>query len=37
MTKLPNTENLILEYSHGWLDIWFNNIQTRNALTESQK
>ena len=35
MTKIPNTKNLILEYSHGWLDVWFNNIQTRNALTES--
>ena len=35
MTKLPNTENLTLEYSHGWLDVWFNSIQNRNALTES--
>ena len=35
MKKLPNTKNLILEYSDGWLDIWFNNIQNRNALTES--
>ena len=35
MTKIPNTENLILEYSHGWLDVWFNSIQNRNALTES--
>jgi len=35
MKKLPNTENLILEYSDGWLDVWFNSIQNRNALTDS--
>jgi len=34
MKNLPNTENLILEYSHGWLDIWFNSIENRNALSD---
>ncbi|OUW78300.1 MAG: hypothetical protein CBD77_04750 [bacterium TMED217] len=35
MKKFSNTENLILEYHDGWLDIWLNRIEIRNALTES--
>ncbi|SVD39010.1 uncharacterized protein METZ01_LOCUS391864, partial [marine metagenome] len=35
MKQFPNTENLILEYTDGWLDIWFNRIENRNALTDS--
>ena len=33
--NFPKTENLILEYTGGWLDIWFNRIENRNALTDS--
>jgi len=33
--NFPKTENLILEYTDGWLDIWFNRIENRNALTDS--
>ena len=35
MKKFSNTENLILEYHDGWLDIWLNRIEIRNALTDS--
>ena len=34
MKHLPKTENLILEYTDGWLDIWFNRIENRNAITD---
>ena len=34
MTNLPNTENLILELHQGWLTIWFNRPDNRNALSE---
>ena len=30
----PNTENLILELHQGWLTIWFNRPDNRNALSE---
>jgi isohexenylglutaconyl-CoA hydratase len=33
MKYFPKTENLILEYTDGWLDIWFNRIENRNAIT----
>jgi len=32
MTDLPATENLILEPDDGWLTIWFNRPESRNAL-----
>ena len=33
MTTLPETENLILERDGGWLTIWFNRPDNRNALS----
>lgn len=34
MTNLPATEKLILELENGWLTIWFNSPENRNALSE---
>ena len=34
MTNLPNTEKLINELEDGWLTIWFNSPENRNALSE---
>ena len=34
MTDLPKTENLILDLSQGWLTLWFNRPDNRNALSE---
>jgi len=31
---LPNTKNLILEQKQGWLTIWFNRPDNRNALSD---
>ena len=33
MTKLPETKSLVLELSNGWLTIWLNTPQNRNALS----
>jgi isohexenylglutaconyl-CoA hydratase len=33
MTNLPKTENLLLELDAGWLTIWFNRPDNRNALS----
>lgn len=33
MTDLPETECLILEPEDGWLSIWFNRPESRNALS----
>jgi len=33
MTNLPQTKNLILDLSNGWLTIWLNRPNSRNALT----
>lgn len=33
MTKLPQTEKLILDLDNGWLTIWFNSPENRNALS----
>ena len=33
MTNLPQTKNLILDISNGWLTIWLNRPNSRNALT----
>ena len=33
MTTLPKTSNCILELSDGWLTIWFNRPEKRNALS----
>ena len=35
MKNITSTENLIVQSSNGWLDIWLNQIENRNALTES--
>ncbi len=35
MNTLPHTENLLLEQDNGWLTIWFNRPETRNALSEA--
>ena len=35
MTTLPHTEKLILELKNGWLTIWFNTPENRNALSET--
>lgn len=34
MAHLPATQKLILDLNDGWLTIWFNAPQTRNALSE---
>ena len=34
MTILPKTENLLLEQEAGWLTIWFNRPDNRNALSK---
>lgn len=34
MNALPNTPTLELELSKGWLTIWLNQIEKRNALTD---
>jgi len=33
MTNLPQTKNLILDLSNGWLSIWLNRPDNRNALS----
>ena len=35
MKNITSTENLIVQFSNGWLDIWLNQFENRNALTES--
>ena len=34
MTDLPESKRLILEQDDGWLRIWFNRPDTRNALSD---
>lgn len=34
MTNLPDTNKLILELEGGWLTIWFNSPENRNALSD---
>ena len=34
MTTLPKTENILLENDNGWLTIWFNRPDNRNALSK---
>ena len=34
MSNLPETQNLVLEQSGGWLTIWFNRPEARNALSK---
>ena len=36
MDKLPDYKALDLELSGGWLDVWFNNPETRNPLTDAR-
>ena len=33
MTELPDTEKIITELNKGWLTIWFNSPENRNALS----
>ncbi|MEO9467950.1 enoyl-CoA hydratase-related protein [Parasphingorhabdus sp.] len=35
MTDLPKTETLELELQQGWLTIWFNQPENRNALSDA--
>ena len=35
MTNLPETETLELELKNGWLTIWFNQPENRNALSDA--
>jgi isohexenylglutaconyl-CoA hydratase len=35
MTKLPETKTLELELKQGWLTIWFNQPDNRNALSDA--
>lgn len=35
MIQLPETEHLLLEPADGWLRIWFNRPEARNALSEA--
>jgi len=35
MKKLPETTKIINEVTEGWLTIWFNSPQNRNALSET--
>lgn len=34
MTKIPETSTLLLEQSDGWLTIWLNRPEARNALSQ---
>jgi isohexenylglutaconyl-CoA hydratase len=34
MTDLPKSDNLILDLNQGWLTIWFNRADNRNALSQ---
>lgn len=34
MTKLPITKKLDLDLDAGWLTIWFNSLENRNALSD---
>ncbi len=34
MTTLPDTKTLILDLDRGWLTIWFNTPENRNALSD---
>ena len=34
MSKIPSTENIISELENGWLTIWFNRVEKRNALSK---
>ncbi|MBT4018988.1 MAG: enoyl-CoA hydratase/isomerase family protein [Alphaproteobacteria bacterium] len=34
MTNLPETKNLVLDADAGWLTIWFNRPESRNALAQ---
>ena len=34
MINLPKTENILLEQDAGWLTIWFNRPDNRNALSK---
>ena len=34
MTNLPKTKNILLEQDAGWLTIWFNRPDNRNALSK---
>ena len=34
MSILPQTDNLLLESDEGWLTIWFNRPEARNALSQ---
>ena len=34
MTKLPNTQSVECELDQGWLTIWFNRPEKRNALSD---
>lgn len=35
MKNFPKTDNLLIEYSNGWVTIWFNQIKNRNAITNN--
>ncbi len=35
MTTLPQTDALDLDLTGGWLTIWFDQVDTRNALTDA--
>jgi len=34
MVKLPKTTKILNDLDNGWLSIWFNSIENRNALSE---
>ena len=34
MRELPKTKNCILEFDNGWLTIWFNRPEKKNALSD---
>ena len=35
MKNFPKTDSLLIEYSNGWVTIWFNQIKNRNAITNN--
>ena len=35
MKNFPKTDGLLIEYSNGWVTIWFNQIKNRNAITNN--
>ena len=33
--NFPKTSDILLNYENGWLDIYLNNVENRNALKQN--